>query len=219
MGFDVTFHPIAQEEIRRYIFDVLDDSSLAEGRVNELAKNKAHRNHLLKLYRLFPNWKSDSKLRVNNTLGFATAICAGFLHPFWYARDGGISLLAEDKVPELKALFTDLMKIEGAPLAAHYGSSFPLLNGNESASGLIPADQVSALRKAIDSLKSKPGRMGLSFLETVMDQDAIAALEKVTAYCQKHNLGLIEACDIVVPISGASLTNSANMHAAFLNNL
>ena len=37
MGYDITFHSISKSELRRYVFDVLDDPSCAESRSKEVS--------------------------------------------------------------------------------------------------------------------------------------------------------------------------------------
>jgi hypothetical protein len=36
MGWDITFHPISERELQRFVFDVLDTPSLLHARIAEL---------------------------------------------------------------------------------------------------------------------------------------------------------------------------------------
>lgn len=218
MGFDVTFHPIRQDELQRFIFDVIADGSLANERATELTKVSKERNAVLKLYRAFPQWVSE-RVPVGTSFAFAAAIIAGFLHPYWYARDMALTILAEGRVPEMADFFVPLGRVAPRVLADAPDRRRAMIWGNESASGFIPADRIASIRQLLESLADRPGRGSLSLLETIIDEEALGSLRAVLQYCEAHNLGMIEATDVVVPISGQCLTKYANLRAPFLDKM
>ncbi|HEY2585972.1 MAG TPA: hypothetical protein VGI81_09445 [Tepidisphaeraceae bacterium] len=218
MGFDVTFHPIGGAELQRFLFDVIADGSLAEHRAAELAKTPKERDTVLKLYRAFPNWIAE-KAPVGSSFAFAAAIVAGFLHPYWYARGTALTFLAEGCVPELADVFVPLGRVAPGVLADAPDRHRGMIWGNDSASGLIPADRITSVRHLLESLADRPGRGSLSLLETIVDEDALESLRAALQYCAAHNLGMIEASDVVVPFSGQCLTRYTNLRATFLDKM
>jgi hypothetical protein len=218
VGFDVTFHPVRADELRRYLFDVIADGSLAEHRAGELATAAKHRNLLLKLYGSFPEWLAEPA-PVPNTFAFAAAIVAGFLHPYWYARGTAFTLLAEGHVPEMAGLFVPLGQMAPGRLSSVPDRSRGLFRGNESASGFVPPERIARAQELLESLADRPGRGPLSMLETLVDEESLESLRAVTRYCREHGLGLVEATDLVVPFSGECVSNYDNLRAPFLNRM
>jgi hypothetical protein len=218
VGFDVTFHPVSADELRRFLFDVIADGSLAAERAGELAEDAKHRNLLLKLYGSFPEWLAEPA-PVPNTFAFAAAIIAGFLHPYWYARGTALTLLAEGHLPEMGGLFVPLGRVEPGPLASLPDDSRGLFHGNESASGFVPPQRIARAQELLESLADRPGRGPLSMLETVVDEESLQSLRAVMRCCREHALGLIEATDLVVLFSGQCVSNYDNLRAPFLNRM
>src|SRR5207253_693867 len=112
MGFDVTFHPIGADQLRHFLFDVLDDGSLAAARAAELSAEPKHRKVLDQLYESFPGWLAGRGAPpVGNSFAVVAAVIAGFLHPYWYARGTALTFLAEEHLPEMKSLFVPLGRL------------------------------------------------------------------------------------------------------------
>jgi len=214
MGFDVTFHPVSESQLQRYLADVLADHSVAEQRAAELAPDPKERDVILKLYNAMPNWVKE-RIPIANSFAMGAAIIAGFLHPYWYARGTAFTFLAEERLPEMVDVFVPLGKVIPA-LGGLPDRSRGMIRGNESASGLIPADGIKKASELLESLGQRRGRGGLSLLETVVDEEGLSSLRAVLEYCSANNLGMIEASDVVVPISSQCLTKYSNLRESGL---
>ena len=203
MGYDVTFHPVSFDDLRRYLFDVLERPALAAERAAEISADSEKRRAIEGVYEQLADWSgqlaSGQTLALNETFAFAAAQIAGFLYPFWYARNAAISMLDDEQVLEL---FVPLTKLKGAPdrlqsteISAHIGLNY-------TAGGVI-AD--------VDELERSLRRLGLEgnepLLFTVFDAAALASLRETIAYCREHNLALIEAADVVIPIADEARTD------------
>jgi len=220
MGFDVTFHPIGADQLRHFLFDVLDDGSLAAARAAELSAEPKHRKVLDQLYESFPEWLAGrGDPPVGNSFAVVAAVIAGFLHPYWYARGTALTFLAEEHLPEIKSLFVPLGRLGPGPLAALPDESRGMIYGNESASGFIPPQKIARAQELLESLGDRPGRAGLSLLETAVDEEGVESLQAALLYCRERGLGMVEAADVVVPIADHCVTNFENMRAPFLDKM
>jgi len=217
MGFDVTFHPISLKELKYFFFDVLEDPGIAAGRAAEITRVPRLQRNALKVYKMLP-----VLVRERDPLpsfGLCAAVVAGFLHPFWYARGQGFSLLPPDQVPEAPALFVSLDKLGSTTLNGLPNPSHGGFLGNESGSGWIPDDRIAAAERLLESLKTRLGSDGLPIIRTAFDEDGLESLGAALGYCRSKQLGLIEAADVVVPISNRCVTDESNLRAPFLRNV
>jgi hypothetical protein len=57
----------------------------------------------------------------------------------------------------------------------------------------------------------------LGKIEDLLSGDTLWGMKQVLNYCKKHNLGLIEASDLVIPIADSYACNPDNFNASFLN--
>lgn len=219
MGFDVTFHSISHAELETYVFDVLEKPHIAEQRAKAIAPHDATRyEELIVLYnnamRYWYNERKDADgqpirgTNVASTFSLGIAALSGYLHPYWYSRDGALSLCVEEK-PELADFFVSITDIEKSPLATFREDCLPLFNNNFSASGVV--FDVVGLKAWVDEHQL--------FLSQRFEDDGLDALHRALDYCLKYQLLFMEATDIVVPLSNESFTNLDNFRAHFLNNL
>lgn len=211
MGYDITFHPIAADDIRQYIFDVIEQPELAEARAADMASNPEQQRKIERIYEQMGEWVAElSKgkcLPINETIAYATAQIAGILRPYWYARGAAISMLDDDTVLDL---FVPLTKMADAPDCLCEASKFAHIGLNYSASGVITD---------LDQLERNLERLGLDnnnppTLFTVFDRATLASLREAIAYCREHDLALIEAADVVVPIADETGTDADNFREA-----
>lgn len=212
MGYDITFHPVSLDDIHRYVFDVIEQPDLAQARASDITSDPGKCREIERVYEQLTDWVgqlSDGKsLPLNETIGYATAQIAGFLHPYWYARNAAISSLDDDAV---LSLFTPLTKLAGAPACLDSMEPSTYIGLNYTASGVVTD---------VDRLERNLERLGLDdkndppALFVVFHDAALASLREAMAYCKQHNLALIEAAEIVVPIADAARTDPDNFREA-----
>ena len=210
MGYDVTFHPVSVDDLRHYVFDVIEQPGLSAARASEIAPDPEKRRGIDAAYEQLAEWAQQlgegQSLAMNETIAYATAQIAGFLHPYWYARNAAISMLDDEAVLEL---FVPLAKLPGAPTCLSTAATSAHIGLNYSASGVITD---------LDKLERNLRRLGLDGdppkLFTVFDGSTLASLRETIAYCRKHDLALIEAADIVVPITGDAGTDPEHYREA-----
>lgn len=218
MGFDVTFHPIGRDQLDHYFFDVLADPALGRERSREISADPERQAVVLQLYRAFPRFRAMNQ-PVGSSFAFGAAILAGFLHPFWYARGQGFSMLPRSRVPEAAGLFVPIGQITASKLTGLPDPSHGLIRGNTSASGFMPPHKVAEAEALLGSLAERVGDDGRPLLEAFFDEDGLGSLHAALRYCREHDLGMFEASDVVVPLSNECYTDHANMRAPFLGKL
>lgn len=212
MGYDVTFHPISLHDLRTYVFDVIEQPDVAGARVSEITSDPEKRRQIERIYGQLAKWigqlSDGNSLPLNETFAYAVAQIAGALHPYWYSRNAAISMLDDDTV---RGLFVPLTELPDAPVCIRRAKAAAHIGLNYTASGIITD---------LDRLEQNLARLGLDdkndppALFTVFDGIRLASLREAIAYCKQHNLALLEASDVVVPIAGESGTDPDNFREA-----
>ncbi len=215
MGYDVTYHSISNQELEYYVFDVLRTPELAQSRAEEITEDPVRQEELCTLYSnalLFwyqNNRDSDDNpidhTNFNATYNLGVAALSGYLHPYWYSRDGALTFFAGDNA-EVFDFFSGYSTLEDSPLSHYDELGNHLFTTNYTASGM--ARDIPRLKRWVDEHKEK--------LLQGFEKDGFESLQLAIEYCEKNDLFLIEACDIVVPFTNSSFTNLDNFRAHFL---
>jgi hypothetical protein len=219
MGFDVTFHSISEAELEKYVFDVLNDPSCAEHRAKEISQG--NNDKFEDIFRIYDNallyWYRERKdsesqeIGVENfssTFSLGIAALSGYLHPFWYSRDGALSLLANER-PELKSFFNGYTKMEKSPLGSFNEGEDFTFKSNYSASSVI--NDVPSLKEWLENNKY--------FVSHRFEADGLDSLYRSVDYCIENDLLFLEASDVVVPFKDQSFSDLDNFKAHFLKNI
>ena len=212
MGIDATFHAISKEELKSYVFDVINDPEHAIQLTSQLAIdfNKLVELHAFyqsdlnpwSLQLTYGDWSDD----IGSNFAIAVAVISGYLHPFFYARNFNFSLMSSD-YPEIKQFFTSLTQIEGSPLKGLCDEGAGLISANYCASGV--AKNPSELMGFLERHKQQLGQK--------YDQDDIESLRSALTYAIDNELWFLEASEIVTPIIGECLSDKENLNAYFMN--
>ncbi|MCG7547386.1 hypothetical protein [Pseudoalteromonas sp. Of7M-16] len=218
MSYDVTFHCISKKEIQRYVFDILEHPGMLQSRAAEVSSDSEVQEQFLELFNEFiiPWYMNESTpsgdpITAENFaayFSFAIASVAGFLHPYWYARNSAICFLAE-KIPSIHTLFQSFSALENSPLAKFDTDTSILMSGNYSASGVL--QNVGTFKGWVLENQNN--------IAELIDEDGLDSLLRALNYCIDNGLYLIEATEIVVPISGECQSNYGNLRAHFLKNI
>jgi len=219
MGLDVTFHAISENELHRYVFDILNDPSVTSKIAKEISSDKEKSERIENAIYLdsLISWFNDgvdsdgdsiTSTNFSNTISFAIAILAGYLHPFWYSRNGALTLARSDH-PEIAGFFTSYSDVKNSPLQKFNASEAKLLNGNYSASGIIK--DVKELKRWIIENDE--------YLSARFEKDGLDSLHRAVDYCIENSLLFIEAADVAIPFTNQCFSDFDNFKAHFLNNL
>jgi hypothetical protein len=214
MGYDITFHPVGLDELEKYCANLALDSTKIEAAIAECeiqeVERKALHGYLLNLAK----WQSSDPATIDfgKCFGMLSATVAGYLHPYWYTRGSAISFWVETKRP-LQARPKSLTSLFPKAFSRFADGSGGLINGNYSASGFFEPQSLQEIRESIVNVRSKDSEFG------GFNDEGREALGCALDYAETRGLGLIEASDIVVPVSNQVLTSADNLRARFLGHL
>jgi hypothetical protein len=227
MGYDITFHPVSAAAAQYFVFEVVENPSLADGRAAELTRSPELREKARGLYRDLLGfrdpaaWPRDAGF--GGIISYFTAIYAGFLHPYWYARQAAIAWLGKYDESVLR-LFQSWRRIAGGYVARLRDDSLGLLGLNHTGSGYITPAGVLKLEKTVrDMMVVREDRPYLDKLSDpasapvhhVFDDAGLAALLRAIEYAKAGGLGLMEATEVVKSVGGAILLGTASDPAQF----
>jgi hypothetical protein len=208
MGYDVTFHPVRPADLSRYLAEPLENPELLDERVWELTRDATHHASLCRsVYGRLPSFKAlrTGKAEFGATLGFASAIVAGYLHPYWFLRGGALSFWARDE-PACAALLSSLPQaVEGfagmrdhGRIVGNYGSGAFVSHEN-----LGPLEALLQKRALLPSIQNQLGDP--------------TPLKLAIGYARRHGLGLLEATEIAT--AGGTVSWPDNLRAAYQKTL
>ena len=211
MGYDITFHSISKSELRRYVFDVLDDPSCAESRSKEVSSTSEKCAKVFQTYYLdhLIKWLGQEQARrddISPSFALVTAVIAGYLHPYHYARNFSLTLISE-RYPDVKDFFTSLTKVRDSPLVGYSDPNEGLISHNYAASGIVESPS-----KVLDFILRNESELMTEFAE-----DQVNALKSCLNYCVERDLYFMEAAEVVFPLGGGCFSDYDNLRASFLD--
>jgi len=208
MGYDVTFHPVQPAHLARYLAEPLENPGLLHERVWELTRDAIHHDSLCRsMYGRLPTLEAvrTGAAEFAATLGFASAIVAGYLHPYWFLRGGALSFWAKDE-PACAALLSSPTQ---AVVAFAGMNDVGRIVGNDRSGAFVAHEHLGpleALLKKRALLPSIQARLGDP-----------APLQLAIAYARRHGLGLLEATEIAT--AGGTVSWPDNLRAVYKKNL
>jgi hypothetical protein len=215
MGFDITLHPFSTKEFKYYFEDVLIDESKITSRLEHIHTDDSEREFLKDaIYSRLQPLKSkvlSGQLEFENSIGFGMCAVFGFLHPYWYSRNGLITKLFE--LEELKQYVGNLTKLASDQNKDLFQKANGGLIGNYSSGVFIPDNSIDLV---LNYISSQPGQ---KLAEDLLGGDNYNSFVTCLKYCSSNALHLLEASDLVVPFSGNTNTYPKNLRAFHLKNV
>ncbi|WP_342329162.1 hypothetical protein [Pedobacter sp. FW305-3-2-15-E-R2A2] len=188
MGYDISYHPINETEIKAWYFDVLNDPELISGITAQHQVDDFYKEKYQQVISIGSGTKPDDSFERSH--GYYLAVVQGFLRKYYYTRGSAFSFLLEER-PYFERYTKDFKTIVPESI------SNPISNRiaqNYSSGVFIPAEQVTqlledyandaALRADLDGFFSD-GRIGV-FLKALED-------------AKQQELGLLEATEVIEP--------------------
>lgn len=188
MGFDVSYHPIKEQEIQEWYFDNLTNNSKVEKLSRENGIEEFYKQKYLDTLAI--GLKTEPTEYFDKTHGYYIAVVQGFYRKYYYTRGSAFSFLIEEK-PQYKNYtkgWKDILKFSlGNPI-------FNKITENYSSGIYIPADKVIALLtdyKSNETIKKE--------LDNFYSDKRIEVFLTALEYCKDNGLGLLEATEVVEP--------------------
>jgi len=218
MAYDITYHPVSTSDIQRFVLNILDVPEVESYRplLVELTTEAEDQEFIeTGIYARFTDFRKkidDNKGNTKSTTGFATAALAGYLHPYWYCRNGALSFLCENE-PEFASFLHFDWSFLPEQQQQYVVDAFGPLKDHYQAGVFVPFEKLPQLRLALsdsmynDAVSEHIGHRNFDVLMAAID------------YCIANELGLLEATDIFVPLSGETSTYHKNLRAPYLKNI
>ncbi|UKB82815.1 hypothetical protein LF887_17610 [Chryseobacterium sp. MEBOG06] len=188
MGFDITYHPIKEQEIQKWYFDVLNDISLIEKlaveyNIDDYCKEK-YEDIILTAKEVKSNEFFDS------CHGRYISLIHGFFRTYYYTRDSAFSFLI-DQNSFFKRYTKSWKEIVGEEIENPVKNK---ITENYSSGVFIPADQVYQLLddyQTDDNIREE--------LNEFYSDERILVFIKALEFSKQNKMGLLEAADVVEP--------------------
>jgi hypothetical protein len=188
MGYDISYHPINETEIKEWYFDVLNNPELTAVIADQYQVEDFYKEKYQQVINIGLGTNPDDSFERSH--GYYIAVIQGFIRKYYYTRGSAFSFLLEER-PYFERYTRDFKTIVPDRI------SNPISNRiaqNYSSGVFIPATQVArlledyendqAVRKDLDGFFSD-GRIGV-FLRALED-------------AKQQELGLLEATEVVEP--------------------
>ena len=139
MGYDVSYHPINENEIKQWYFDALKsaregDWSVAKMLAKEHGMEDFYAQKYIDTLKIALETKDDESFSVSH--GYILATVQGFFRKYFYTRGTAFSFLA-DEHGEFKRYLSDISDVIPPEIKAKFTGEF---DGNYSSGAFISAE-------------------------------------------------------------------------------
>lgn len=188
MGFDVSFHPIRETELKEWYFDALAD----EAKADELGARFGLDPFYVEKYgdTLRAGRAVTADESFDKTHAYYAAVAQGFFRTYFYIRGGAFTFVMEEK-PEYASYTKPWTEILGREITQPAENR---ITENYCGGVYIPADQVSRLLAGIEENEQTRADMLKVFGGGTLD-----VFLKALRYAKENGLGILEATEVVEP--------------------
>ncbi|NDW19579.1 hypothetical protein D0T53_11745 [Dysgonomonas sp. 216] len=188
MGFDITYHPITEDEISKWYFDVLEQPILTETLGKEYNIDQFYIDKYKKTISVA--LQTENSETFEKTHGYYIAVIQGFFRKFFYIRGAAFSFLIEQD-----SSYTRYTKGWETFIPAKYvNEKANRIVENYSSGVFIPADKVKEL--LADYENNENIRKALNYFYS---HSRITVFLEALKYSAENNLGLLEATEVMEP--------------------
>ncbi|SHF85432.1 hypothetical protein [Pedobacter caeni] len=188
MGYDISYHPINETEIREWYFDVLNDPELISGITDRYQVDDFYKEKYQEVINIGLGTNSDDSFERSH--GYYIAVVQGFLRKYYYTRGSAFSFLLEER-PHFEKYTKDFKTI--APDSVGTVISNRIVQ-NYSSGVFIPAGQVVQLLADYENDPSVKAD-----LDAFFSDGRIKVFLKALEDAKQQGLGLLEATEVVEP--------------------
>ena len=192
MGYDVSYHPINESEIRQWYFDALKsaregDWSVAQRLTKEYGIEDFYAQKYIDTLKIALETKDDESFSTSH--GYILAAVQGFFRKYFYTRGTAFGFLA-DEHGEFKRYLSDISGVIPPEIKAKFTGEF---DGNYSSGAFISAANLAKFWQdynADENIKQK--------VDEFYAQNLPAFLSAVK-FSVENGYGLLEATDVIIP--------------------
>ncbi|TPN85194.1 hypothetical protein [Aquimarina algicola] len=187
MGWDISYHPISEEQINTWYFDVLHDPNL----IDELSIKYKIEDFYKEKYKETINVGSETKNDdiFDKSHGYYIAVVQGFFQKFFYTRGAALSFSENLSLQKYFKKWSEIVPNE--KLTQNVTNQ---IIENYCSGVYIPNHKVVEL---INDYKNNPEIR--EELDTLFSHNRITIFLKALAFAKDHNLGILEATEVIEP--------------------
>jgi len=187
MGLDISYHPIAADEIKSLYFDLINDHKPLK---NIAAKFEIEEFYVDKLkYMIEGANEIESETPFNSGHGFMLAVVAGIYRIYWYTRGADISTMDESLLKNYITPWEELIPENFLTLKIEN-----YLSENYSTGVYLSYNGLKKLRSDYD-LNPKVKQE----IDKIFSHDRLRVFWAAVDYAIDNKLGLIEATEVIEP--------------------
>jgi hypothetical protein len=197
MGWNVTYHPLKENEITECYFAVLENPTLEQGVIQQYALDERSAQRLSEVYQVARESRNEP---FNKSHGFFLAAVAGILRKYWYLCDAAFSFMVKSN-----SQFETYVTPWTALVPQQYQRGHFDCGITESyCSGFYL--NLAGLQK-LQIAYAGDARIW-AIVEDTFSHGRLAVFWKAVDYAIEHQMGLLEATEIIEP----DLHNPHNTH-------
>lgn len=203
MGYDISYHPINEQEIQEWYFDCLTDDVKTDLLADEYGIQDFYREKFKDVIRTARQTNEENAF--DKTHGLYVAIVQGFLRKYYYTRGSAFSFLVEE-YPDFAGYTKKWEDILGyKPGQIVYNQ----ITENYSSGVYIPFEQVVQLLADYENDESVRQRIDERF-----SHKRVNVFLKALQEAKENGWGLLEASEVVEP-DPLDLNNSGSFSNLF----
>lgn len=187
MGWDISYHPISEEQMKAWYFDVLEGKTL----VTTLASQHDIEGFYQQKYTDTINVALETGADdiFEKTHGYYIAVIQGFFEKYFYVRGGALSFAETDLLQKYFKPWEAIIPENRFTQKIHNH-----IVENYSSGVYIPKEKVTQL---LNDYKNDAEVKAA--LDELFSHNRIAVFLKALAYADEKGLGLLEATEVVEP--------------------
>jgi len=198
MGYDVSWHPITEEQIQKWYFDVLEKSALADKlKVRVPADQLEHESQREEFESFYlDKYKTTLKTVMNmegsfsRTHAYCIAVTQGSFEEFFYTRGAALSFIEDEDF--FDKYITSWQKISPEKYLNNFVND--RLDSNYSGGVFLSPSQVEQL---IDDYNKDKNTK--TILDSIFSHGRIEIFLEALNFAKNKKMGLIEATEVVEP--------------------
>ncbi len=187
MGWDISYHPISEEQIKSWYFDVLEDKNAIELLSQQYSLDDFYKQKYLDTIDVA--LKTDAGGIFDKTHGYYIAVVQGFFEKYFYVRGGALSF---SESGNLKKYFKEWETF--IPREKLTENVYNQIVENYCSGVFLPNNQVKQL---LEDYKSDPSIK--NELDDLFSPKYIGVFLKALEYADEKGLGILEATEVMEP--------------------
>jgi hypothetical protein len=187
MGFDISYHPISEEQINAWYFELIANPEKIEKLASEYQIDDFYKTKYQDT--INAGRETDQNDYFDKTHGFFIAIVQGFFETYFYIRGSALSFSANKQLDSYYKRWEEFIPIESLTTKVQNR-----LVENYCSGVYIAADQVVRL---LNDYQYNPEIK--SELDQLFSEGRIVIFLKALNFAKERSLGLLEATEVVEP--------------------